>query len=185
MTVSEGESQRAVVEWPASTPQQILRGTWRRHFIESLNTITYNSIMNIMICGSMSFAKQMLDYKKQLEKLGHSVTLADDVEIHATDIAFIDDLSRNLQHLIERDLLRNCFEKVIASDAVLALNFPKNGLQGYIGTSTLMEIAFAYFHRKKIFLLYPLPEAKHARWSHEVMAMQPRCINGNLAIITK
>ncbi|MFH1183003.1 MAG: hypothetical protein V1690_01940 [Candidatus Moraniibacteriota bacterium] len=35
--------------------------------------------MKIMICGSMTFAKEMLEAKKKLEKMGHEVRITQPV----------------------------------------------------------------------------------------------------------
>lgn len=66
------------------------------------------------------------------------------------------------------------------SDAILVLNYPKNGIRGYIGTSSLMEIGLAHYLGKKIFLLNEIPLATQARWSHEVHIIQAVVIDGDL-----
>ncbi len=136
--------------------------------------------MKIMICGSMSFAKQMLEAKKKLENLGHSVTLPCDVDLHLDDSNFIDDLDADYKHCIKNNVMKVCMDNIANSDAILVMNYSKNGVKGYVGTSSLMEIGLAYYLGKKIFLLFPTPPPSEARWAHEVKIMQPIILDGNL-----
>lgn len=128
----------------------------------------------------MSFSNEMLRAKKKLENLGHMVELPCDVELHLDDPNFIDDLEADYQHCLENDIMRKCFELVAASEAILVLNYPKNNISGYIGTSSLMEIGLAYYLNKKIFLLHKIPKSSKVRWAHEVEIMQPAILDGDL-----
>jgi nucleoside 2-deoxyribosyltransferase len=136
--------------------------------------------MKIMISGSMAFAQEMLATKKALDKLGHEVLVPHDIELHLADEGFVDNLSGNIKHATETDIIRKCFELVAESDAVLVLNLPRKGINGYIGTSTLMEIGLAYYLRKKIYLMHPVPHFDEVRWAHEITIMQPTVIHGDL-----
>jgi hypothetical protein len=42
-----------------------------------------------MICGSLAFAKEMLAVKKKLEKMGHTVNVPHDTDIHIADEALV------------------------------------------------------------------------------------------------
>lgn len=64
--------------------------------------------MKIMICGSMTFAKEMMDTKRKLEDLGHSVFVPSDIESHVKDPDLIDNLEENYKHTIKKDVLRQC-----------------------------------------------------------------------------
>lgn len=141
--------------------------------------------MKIMIIGSMTFAKEMLQTKEELEKLGHTAEAPFDAEYHASDEEAIDDLERNLQYCLENDVIWRGFQQVVNVDAVLVLNHPKNGIDGYVGTSTLMEIAIAHWYRKKIFLLHELPDHAMHRWAHEARIMHTKILYGDLAKIVE
>jgi hypothetical protein len=80
-------------------------------------------------------------------------------------------------------VLRVGFDLVVKADAILVLNFPKNGINGYIGTSTLMELGIAHYFGKKIFILNDIPDFNKVRWAHEVAIMQPVILKGDLAKI--
>ena len=139
--------------------------------------------MNIIICGSMTFAKQMKEIKQGLEKLGHNVILPVDTEMCISDPLRIDNLDANYRYCIENNIMKEHFEFIEKADAVLILNHKKNDIDGYVGTSTLMELALAHYFDKKIFLLNDLPDPREARWAHEVRIMQPKVIKGDLTKI--
>lgn len=136
--------------------------------------------MKIQICGSMTFAKQMREAKKVLEKKGHTVTIPTNTDYHIEDPTFVDNLEDNLRHCIENDTIKENFNLVADADAILVVNYPKNNMDGYIGASTLMEIGIAHFLGKKIFLLHKIPSFDTVRWAHEVTIMQPIIINGDI-----
>lgn len=139
--------------------------------------------MKIMICGSMSFSPEMIAAKKQLAEMGHEVQLPCDVDVHLANSGFIDDLDADLAHCRAKNILKIGFDDIAASDAAVFLNYPKNGVAGYVGTSSLMEMAIAYYLGKKIFLLHPVPPSAVARWAHEVRIIDPVVIDGDLSKI--
>ena len=128
----------------------------------------------------MTFAKEMMDTKRKFENLGHSVFVPSDIEFHLKDPFLIDNLDENYKHTIDKNVLRRCFNLITKSDAILVLNYPKNKIDGYVGTSTLMEIGLAYYLGKKIFLFNPIPKPKEARWAHELEIIRPVILNRNL-----
>ena len=136
--------------------------------------------MKIMVIGSMAFAKEMVKTKQTLEAMGHDVAVPADIETHLANEGFVDDLDGNLQYATETDIMRQCFGLVAASEAVLVLNHPRKGIQGYIGTSALMEIGIAYYLGKKIFLLHAVPHYNEVRWAHEITIINPTIIQGDL-----
>lgn len=136
--------------------------------------------MKIMICGSMTFAKEMMDIKRKLETRGHIVSVPPDIESHIENPLLTDDLDSNYRHALQTNIMRECFDLVAQSDVILVLNYRKNGINGYVGTSSLMEIGLAYYFRKKTFLLNRIPKAKEVRWAHELEIIQPIILNGDL-----
>lgn len=139
--------------------------------------------MKIMISGSMAFAKEMFAAKETLEQQGHEVGLPFETELHVENPAFVEDLAGNLQYCIDNDVIRKSFDFIADADAIVVLNYPRKGIGGYIGASTLMEIAIAYYLKKKIFLLYDIPHFDKARWAHEIRIMQPTILHGDLTKI--
>lgn len=137
-----------------------------------------------MIIGSMTFTKEMLQLKEDLIKMGYSVDVPYDAEYHLEDEGAIDDLERNYRYCIEQDVVWKGFQQVAEADAVLALNLPKNGIAGYIGTSTLMEMGIAHWLKKKIFLLHEPPDHNAYRWAHEARIVCTKVLHGDLSEIS-
>lgn len=139
-----------------------------------------------MICGSMHFAKEMLDAKETLEKKGHEILLPTD--IHECFInpnlkgEFDSDHEKELRHCIERNLLMDGLQKISECDAIVHLNYDKNEIPGYIGTAGLMELGVAFFLKKKIYLLYPYDKTQ--KYAVEVELTQPIVLDGDLNKIT-
>lgn len=130
--------------------------------------------MKIAICSSIYFAKDVLKLKTELEKLNHEVTIPHAIEKYAREEIKHEDKWTK----IEGDVIRNYFEVIKKSDAILVLNKDKNKIKNYVGGSVLIEIAFAHVLHKKIFLLNPIPE--DLNYSDEIAAMKPIVINRNL-----
>ncbi len=139
--------------------------------------------MKITILGSSIFAKQMVEYRDKLRSLGYEVNLHEHYVTQAN--GGMKDLIGRMQKehaevKIEYDYIKYYYNEIVGSDAVLVLNFDKNGIKNYIGGNTLMEIGFAYVNNKKIFLLNPIPDMNY---KDEIIACQPIVINKNLNLI--
>ncbi len=134
----------------------------------------------MLICGSMAFAKEMLEAKKKLEEMGHEVEAPTDAQQIVDGLHDSNDLEADYKHCTENDIIRTHFKMIEQSDAILVLNHNKNGINGYVGASSLMEIGLAYHLGKKIFLLNSPPHNSEQRWAHEIRIMQPIILNGDL-----
>jgi hypothetical protein len=142
--------------------------------------------MRIVICGSMRFAKEMMEAKKKLEKMGHNAEVPCDIQKFLDDPNFTtDNHEENYKHAIETDVMRECYNKIEKSDAIVVLNYTKNGVQGHIGANSLIEIGLAYHFKKKIFLLNNPPDVMKEKSTHEVLIMQPIVLHGDLNKIQK
>ena len=136
--------------------------------------------MKIAICSSLTFAKQMIDCKKELELLGHEAVYSDfaDEFIGKTDE---EKEKLNARNFAERDVIREFWKKIKLCDAILVLNYQKKGIENYIGGNTLMEIGFAHVLDKKIFLMNEIPEIPY--YKAEIIGVKPVILNGNLKMI--
>lgn len=132
--------------------------------------------MKITICGSMFFAKEMLEAKKCLEEIGHIVSIPSDTD----DCVKNPELSMDISHCLKINVQEECFKSVAESDAILVLNYDRNGVKGYIGGATLMEIGLAQHFGKKIYLFQPPPKIEDQRYSIEVRLAKPIILNGNI-----
>lgn len=140
--------------------------------------------MNIMIAASSIFVKEMVQYKVKLEKLGHENNL------HEHYIAQANGQMKDLVTRMDRehgsvkkeyDYIRYHFNEIKESDAILVLNFDKNGIKNYIGANTFLEIGYAHVLNKRIYLLNDMPDQSYIK--DELEAMEPTVINGDLSKI--
>lgn len=136
--------------------------------------------MKIIICGSISAADEIDQIKLKLEALDHKVEVPEGVKNPTLRARATAETSERAQDKIAHDLIRGYYEKIKLHDAVLIVNPPKKGIEGYIGGNTLMEMAFAHVLDKKLYCLYPLPEMPY---TSELIAMQPAILNGDVAQI--
>lgn len=131
----------------------------------------------IVICGSMSFAEEMLETKKQLEELDFSVIPPINLERFLRGGEKIE----KSQVKIESDVIKRYYDEISTCDAILVVNITKGGIENYIGGNALIEIAFAHVLNKLIFLLNPIPQISY---TEEIKAMEPIILQGDLAQIT-
>ena len=136
--------------------------------------------MKIGIVGSMQFTDKMLEIKSKLQDLGHEAFLTD---LHDSMIGKTSDEIEEIKLYQKNnmDAIREFWNKMQGADAVLVLNYDKNGIKNYIGANTLMEIGFAHVLNQKIFLLNPIPEMPYCKT--EIEAVNPTIIYGDLSNI--
>jgi hypothetical protein len=131
--------------------------------------------MTITICGSIKFFDEMVVIQKDLEKRGHSVLMpvkADGVDYWATD-----NTSR-VQAKKTLELINEHFHKIEKSDAILIVNMTKGDIKNYIGANTFLELGFAHYLNKKIYLLNPIPDQPYI--IDEVLTIDPVVLDGTI-----
>ncbi len=136
--------------------------------------------MTITICGSMKFHEEMKEIRDALVVLGHTVLVPkdlDDPKVNETDLVSDEE---KISAKIEHDFIREHFRKIEGTDAILVLNYEKNGIHGYIGGNTFLEMGLAYWLDKKIYLMYPVPQMDYKT---EMASLQPTVIDGDLSLI--
>lgn len=136
-----------------------------------------------MISSSMKFAKDIVKLRDELQKMGHDAIIPYGTEPHLTDSSFVENLEDNMKYCIEDDVMMKNFKLIQDQDAILVYNKKRNNINGYIGTSALMEVAIAYYLKKKIFIMYDIPHFDTHRWAHEVTIMQPTFLKGDISKI--
>ena len=137
--------------------------------------------MKIVICGSVTFAKEELQLKKDLKKLGHEVLVTDDLEKFAENPEIKLNYEEELRLTKDNDIIRKFFKKIESSDAIMVANYKKNNIEGYLGTNVLMEIGVAYYLDKQIFILNSVGRDQNC--SLEIASMDPMIVNGDLSKI--
>lgn len=145
--------------------------------------------MKITICGSIAFFDDMMRVKKELEKLGHEVDLPP-TEIENGDGKLIPVAeyyairkSGSPEAWVwnaKKKAMLGHFIKEEWAEAILILNIDKNGIDGYIGANTLIEMGLALYLNKSIYLFNKIPDMDYRE---EIIGMQPIVLNGDLSRI--
>jgi predicted DNA-binding WGR domain protein len=125
----------------------------------------------------MVFAEKMVQVKRQLEEIGHTVFISQFAE------GYLGKAEKEKEQLAvqdknEHDAIRKFWEVIKQSDAILVLNYDRKGIKNYIGGNTLMEIGFAHVLNKKIFLMNPIPDIEYYR--SEIAAVSPVILEQDL-----
>jgi len=136
--------------------------------------------MKIALISSVSFFKETVEVGNRLEKLGHSVILPHNFENYAKGKIPPEKGNESTAKKIENDLIRQYFNEIKNSDAVLIVNKSKNNIENYIGGNGFLEMGFAHVLNKKIFLLNSVP---NMQYSDEILAMEYTVINNDLTKI--
>ena len=129
--------------------------------------------MKLVICGSMSFAKEMKEAQELLESRGHTVFVPRNLNDFLNGTPTREKKELKIQH----DVFKDYFNEIRNSDGVLVLNYEKKGVPGYVGVNALIEMAFAYVQDKKIYLLNEVPAMDY---SDEIEALTPIVLHGDL-----
>ena len=147
--------------------------------------------MKITICGSIAFIKEMISTKAALEKLGHEVDLPPSVikDNQGKDLDVLEYYKMRHQEEnptswiwdTKKEAMLRHFYKVTWGDVILVLNPEKNGIPGYIGPNTFLEMGLALCLEKRIFVLNPLPDPSPYR--EELLGLKPLILNGDLTKI--
>jgi hypothetical protein len=138
------------------------------------------NFMKIAVCSSMTFSPEMIELKKELNKLGHEVTIPEFTEKYAA-LESRDGMHLESSHnKVTYSLIKGYFEVIKDHDAVLIYNGKKAGIENYIGGNTFLEMGFAHVLDKNIFLYNPIPDVSY---KDELEAMKPKVINGDLTKI--
>ena len=137
----------------------------------------------ITICSSANFYRQAVDVQGQLIGQGLEAIVPNiatkmketgDYEVSNYKTWFAD----AADYYKKAELMRAHFDKIAAADAILVVNFEKHGVQNYIGANVLMEMALAFYLKKKIFILNELPEK--SAFEEEILGMQPIVLHGDV-----
>ena len=136
--------------------------------------------MKIVICGSMSAAKKMLEIGKALKQNNHEVILPRNTKEYAAKSLAAETSQESTKNKIENDLIRDYYNEINKANAVLIVNSDKNNIANYIGGNSFLEMGFAHVLNKKIFLLNAIPQMPYTA---EILAMQPIVLNGDLSKI--
>lgn len=141
----------------------------------------------------MIFLEKMNDIKSQLEAMGYDVvapTLTqEEIETGAdTFMDYVDAQGGVEKVLPDNDIWKikeqgmlEYKDKIDQTDILLVCNFDKGEKKNRIGDNTFMEMGYAFFLGKKIFVLQGPPYGDDK--IEEVLGMRPVFLNGNVDLI--
>lgn len=117
---------------------------------------------NIVLCGSMAVKEEIVRIKNELQSKGYNVLLPVECMMGEPKVV----------------ASRAHFDRIINpnNNIILVVNATKNGYFNYIGANTFAEIAFAFYHNKKVYLLNSIYEP----YRDELEGWGVTCLNGNL-----
>lgn len=135
--------------------------------------------MKVLIICSKAFYKDIAPIKQKLEEMGHVVELPNsyyqpDAEKKSWD------LGQEAHSEFKARMFRMSEERIREVDAVLTLNFDKNGKKNYIGGATFIELYEAFMKHKKIYLYHAIPEGM---LYDEIAGFSPIVINEDLSLV--
>ena len=139
--------------------------------------------MHIVICGSLTFVREMDEMKETLQSMGHTVVVplgADLVREGKVSLEQFETAKAAGQHYVlttKQDAIRKHYNEIVSGDSILVVNWDKKGVKGYIGGNTFLEMGFAHVLHKAIYVLHDLPDMPYA---DEMRAMQPVVLNGDV-----
>jgi len=113
--------------------------------------------MKIFIACSKHFYEKIPEIKKQLENLGHEIKLPNSYEQPFKEEE-IKEIGKEEHRKWKSEMLKKDKENILPNEAILVLNFEKNGQTNYIGGATFLEIYKAWELNKKIYLYNPIPD---------------------------
>lgn len=128
----------------------------------------------------MKLSKKMIEVRDELLKFGHEVVLPRHTEEYALMNTSDHIHNESVKNKINNDLIRDYYNEIAVNDAVLVVNYDLNGVSGYIGGNSFLEMGFAHVLNKKIYLLNEIPDLL---FKDELIAMQPIILYGDLAKI--
>lgn len=138
--------------------------------------------MKIAICHSMQFSEQAIAAAGFFHSLGHeaypSQTSASYIGLSPEEQETL-----KLDHKYNHDAIREHYDVIKTSDAVLVLNLTKHDIPGYIGGNAFLEMGFAYILKKPIYLLNDIPAIPY--YQTEIIAMKPIVLHGDLSQLLK
>ena len=135
--------------------------------------------MKILIICSKAFYEKIEPIKEKLGSMGHVIELPNSYyDGNVEEKAWKQGAKAHSE--FKAKMFKMSKERIGQMDAVLTLNFDKNGKKNYIGGATFLELYEAFMQNKKIYLYNNIPEGM---LYDEISGFSPIVINGDLNLI--
>ncbi len=127
----------------------------------------------ILIHASLDFAKEMISAKEFIETNCNLRVILPELTRyqHIRDVDGDDISFTKIKNRLTIDNMKN----VENCDCILILNYSHRGIMNYIGGNSFMEMCIAYYLKKPIYLLNPIPECMH--YTEEIKSFYPIVVN--------
>lgn len=140
----------------------------------------------ITICSSANFYRQAVDIQSTLNRLGYKAIIPVSAEKMKETGDFNAShyrtwLDNPNDYYKKSALMKGHFSLIAKSDAVLILNYEKNGVKNYIGANVLIEMGIAFYLGKPLYVLNDIPnDSPHLE---EIKGIDPIELHGKLESI--
>lgn len=135
--------------------------------------------MKVFVCSSRYLYDKAAPVIAALEAAGHAVTLPNNYDDPKRENKLKEENPAEY-HAWKASMFRKQAEKVKKNDAILVLNFEKEGNPNYIGGATFLEMFKAWELGKPIYLYNPIPDGM---LRDEIVGMSPTVLHGDLGLI--
>ena len=132
--------------------------------------------MKLFIICSKAFYDRVLPIKDTLEKAGHVISLPNCFDDPGTEARYRE-MGEKEHAEWKAGMLRHSQDVIAAVDAVLVLNFDKNGQKSYIGGATFLEMYDAFRMNKTIYTYNSVPDGM---LKDEIEGFEPIMIDQDL-----
>ena len=137
--------------------------------------------MKIFIICSKAFYSEVAHIKEKLESMGHTIIVPNSYNDYLNGTNCEQEAYKAGNHAeFKARMFRMSKERIQNIDAVLTLNFDKNGQKNYIGGATFLELYEAFMANKKIYLYHEIPEGM---LKDEINGFSPIVINEDLDLV--
>lgn len=144
------------------------------------------SQLNLAICASASSYPAVIAFSNELEKIGINVILPKTaakmkIKGEENDEVITDWSKTTAKYRSKATAIREHFDEITQSDAILVMNYEKHGKANYIGPNVLMEMAIAFYLKKPIYVLNGQPE--DSPLIDEILGLEPIFLKGNIGLM--
>lgn len=128
--------------------------------------------MNILLHASLDFSCEMYSTKMYVETHTHHKIMLPDMQRyqHIRDEYDDDEEFTKIKNRLTFENMKN----VEKCDCLLVLNYSHRGFKNYIGGNSFLEMVVAFYLKKPIYLLNPIPE--EMTYSEEIKSLYPTIV---------